>query len=184
MEIILLRHGEPELELKGFISAKEFKNLVKQYNDAGIRDEPPEKLKKYFKSYYVICSNLERSIQSAIKLDINRINLTDNLFKEADIPHYDRGFIKLPVGIWLIFFRIMCLFGFSQNGESFIQAKKRAVNAVKMLTALAEENEKLIIIGHGLMNRLIAKQLITEGWKGPVSPGKKYWQFGQYNKSI
>ena len=56
--------------------------------------------------------------------------------------------------------------------------------AAEKLIKLAKRNDKIIVVGHGFMNRLIAKELRDKGWKGPSSPGKKYWQFGQYNKSI
>lgn len=45
---------------------------------------------------------------------------------------------------------------------------------------LAQENEKVILVGHGLMNRLIAGNLRRNNWQGPTSPGKKYWEFGIY----
>jgi len=38
----------------------------------------------------------------------------------------------------------------------------------------------VILVGHGLMNRLIAKQLRYKHWQGPASPGKKYWKYGVY----
>ena len=182
MEIILLRHGEPELELKGSVSARKFKMLVKEYIQTGIKDSPPDKLKNTFSSHYVVCSELRRSRQSAEKLGFKKIHISSDLFDETEIPHYDNSYFKLPVGIWLIYYRLIWLLGFNNNGESYSLAKKRAIKAVEKLIALAEENENLIIIGHGLMNRLIAKQLITEGWRGAVSPGKKYWEYGKYIK--
>ena len=182
MEIVLLRHGKAEIELEGFLSAKEFKVLVKKYTKTGIKDNPPEKLKELFNSYYVVSSELTRSLKSAKKIGFNEIHFSSDLLNETAIPHYDDGFIKLPVVVWLIYYRLIWLFGFSKNGESFSQAKSRAKQAVEKLIILAEEKEKLIIIGHGLMNRLIAKQLISMGWVGPVSPGKKYWEYGAYKK--
>ena len=184
MEIILLRHGEPELEFKGYIYAQKFKILVKKYIQTGIKDSPPKKLKNVFSSYYVVCSELKRSQQSAEKLEFIKINFSSNLFDETGIPHYDNSFIKLPVGFWLIYYRLIWLLGFNKNGESFSLAKKRATKAAEKLIILAHENDKIIVVGHGLMNRLIAKELRRKDWKGPSSPSKKYWQYGQYNKSI
>ena len=71
----------------------------------------------------------------------------------------------------------------NKNGQSIKQAKNRAKYASKKLIELAEEHEKVILIGHGLMNRLIAKQLNYKNWKGPVSPGKRYWEFGIYTNN-
>ena len=180
MEIVLLRHGKPELELKGILNASEIKQLVVSYAQSGIQDSPPETLTKCFNDYYVVCSDLERSIHSAKKLEFKQFHCSDAIFKEADLPHFDQSLIKLPVTVWLTILRIMCLFGFKKNGESFSQAKSRAKHAANKLIALSDTNEKVILVGHGLMNRLIAKQLILNNWQGPTSPGKKYWEFGLY----
>lgn len=180
MEITLLRHGKPSLELKGRLKANEFKQATKAYAKSGIQDYPPEKLKQRFNSLYVVCSDLERSIQSATRLGLNNIHLSDKLFAETDIPYFNQSYFKMPIIVWLVVFRIMWLFGFKRNGESFSQAKNRAKQAANRLIVLAQENEKVILVGHGLMNRLIANHLRQNNWQGPVTPGKKYWEFGIY----
>ena len=45
MEIILLRHGKPNVELKGNLNARGFKLLAVEYARSGIQDRPPEQLK-------------------------------------------------------------------------------------------------------------------------------------------
>ena len=60
MEIILLRHGKPELDLKGRLNAREIKQLVVAYNQSGIQDSPPETLIKRFNGHHVVCSDLAR----------------------------------------------------------------------------------------------------------------------------
>lgn len=182
MEIILLRHGKPSIELNGKIRAVDFKQLVTAYAYAGIEDNPPQFLKEQFNSHYIVCSHLERSIHSARKLGCDDIHLSDKLFAETDIPFFERGYIKLPVIGWLILFRIMWLFGFNKNGESFSQAKIRAKEAAVKLIALAKENDKVILVGHGVMNRLIARQLKINNWTGPTSPGRRYWGYGIYKR--
>lgn len=180
MEIVLIRHGKPAMELKGRLKANEFKQVANAYALSGIQDFPPKYLKNRFESRYVVCSDLERSVQSATRLGLKNIHLSDKLFSETAIPHFNKSYFKMPVLAWLILFRIMWLFGFNKNGESFSQAKSRAKQAAKRLIILAHENEKVILIGHGLMNRLIADYLRRNNWQGPASPGKKYWEFGIY----
>jgi len=126
MEIILLRHGKPELDLKGRLNASEIKQLVVAYTQSGIQDSPSETLIKRFNEHHVVCSDLERSIQSAKRFGFKQIHLSDALFKETDIPHFDQSFFKLPTMGWFTLLRIMWLFGFKKNGESFIQAKLHA----------------------------------------------------------
>lgn len=180
MEIILLRHGKPSVDLKGFLNAREFKQLIKDYAQSGIQNHPPLDLKDLFNSHYAVCSHLERSLQSAKHLGISEIHYTDELFAETDIPHFDKFIIKLPIISWVITLRLMWLFGFSKNGESFKEAKNRAKQASNKLIELAQKNEKVILVGHGLMNRLIAKQLRLNNWQGPKSPGRCYWEYGLY----
>lgn len=180
MEIILLRHGKPELDLKGRLNASEIKQLVIAYEQSGIQDHPPETLRKCFNGHHIVCSDLARSVQSAKRLGFKQIHLSDALFKESGMPHFDQSFFKLPAMIWFTLLRIMWLFGFKKNGESFVQAKLRAKKATNKLIVLAEKNKKVILVGHGLMNRLIAKQLRLRHWQGPASPGKKYWEYGVY----
>lgn len=182
MNIILLRHGKPDVSLKGLLNAVEIKQLVAAYQLSTIQDAPPKYLYEQFNNYYVVCSDLPRSLKSANKIGFSQADYKDGLFSEADLPHFDQSKLRLPVTVWVIVLRVMWIFGFKKNGESFKQAKSRAQRAAIKLIALAEEHENIILVGHGLMNRLIAKQLSRLNWRGPVSPGKKYWQFGRYKK--
>lgn len=183
MEIILLRHGKPKVELSGYLSTKQFKQLASDYAKSSINDAPIEKLKTRFNNHYVICSDLLRSIDSAKKLNLNNINISDALYRETDIPHFDRFFFKLPATLWLILLRILWLFGFSQNGESFSQAKARSKQAAENLIMLAQKNKKVIVVGHGLMNRLIGKKLEKKDWRSSERVGKRYWEYRSYTIS-
>lgn len=181
MEIVLLRHGKPRVDLKGYLSVKEIKQLVEDYAQSGIQDTPDNKLKNKFSDHFVICSNLARSMESAKELGLNNIHLSDVLFKEADLPHFDNNFLKLPVAAWVVLLRVLWLFGFKKNGESFLRAKERSKYAAEKLIALSQHNEKIIVVGHGLMNRLIGKQLQKKGWLEVERVGKRFWEFRRYS---
>lgn len=182
MEIILLRHGKPEVELSGYLSAKQLKQLVYDYAQSGIQDEPTDKLKTSFNNHHVVCSDLVRSIESAKKLNLNTIHVKDALYRELELPHFDKFVLKLPTMYWLILLRVMWLFGFSKNGESLSQAKARSKQAAEELIVLANNNKKVIVVGHGLMNYLIGKSLKRKGWQSSKKAGKRYWEFRAYNK--
>ena len=180
MEIVLLRHGKPRVDLKGYLSIKELKQLVDDYAKSGIQCSPDNKLQNKFSDHFVICSDLIRSAESAKELGLNNIHLFDALFKEAGLPHFENNFIILPVVGWVILLRVLWLLGFKKNGESFLQAKERSKRAAEKLVELAELNEKIIVIGHGLMNRLIGKQLQKSGWHVSKRVGKGYWEHTSY----
>ena len=61
-------------------------------------------------------------------------------------------------------------------------AKARAKQANRTLIELAETHQKVLVVGHGLFNHLLAKELRKSGWQGPRSLGKKHWEFGSYTK--
>ena len=184
MEIILLRHGKPKVDLKGSLSAEGFKHLVFEYARSGIQDTPPKNLSNLFKSHYAVCSDLLRSVESAKRLGLKKIRISDAIFKETDIPYFDKSFLKLPVYVWVLLSRLLWLFGFSKNGESISQAKARSKQAAKKLIEITQENKKTIVVGHGLMNHLIGSQLKKEGWKASGKTGKNYWEFRKYTLSI
>ena len=61
-----------------------------------------------------------------------------------------------------------------------MEAKKRAVEAVNILAELANEHKKVIFVGHGVYNRILASELRKNGWAGPKNPGSKHWSYGVY----
>ena len=84
------------------------------------------------------------------------------------IPRYKLPF-QLRVYSWLLLTRILWILGVSKgmstNIESFKQAKQRAKQAAQQLHNLAEDQQNVIVFGHGLSNCYIRKELIKLGWQ-------------------
>lgn len=60
-------------------------------------------------------------------------------------------------------------------------AKKRAAQAAGILIKRAREtNGPVLLMGHGVMNRLIAKELMSQGWEVHSRPGQGYWNAAVY----
>ena len=60
--------------------------------------------------------------------------------------------------------------------------KQRAVQAADILvTSVKEANGPVLLMGHGVMNRLIAKELVSMGWKEYRRLGNGYWSAGIYS---
>ena len=61
--------------------------------------------------------------------------------------------------------------------------------ACQILEKLAEKHGNILLVGHGIMNRLIAQALLKKGWNGEDAPnGKKYygfryWEYSTFTKS-
>jgi broad specificity phosphatase PhoE len=183
MRITLLRHGRPGFELKGTIRARDLRGTAESYDLSGISDLPTEEVKGMVsESRQVVCSHLPRSVDSARALGFLTPHLEDPLFSETLIPHFSSGSIALPAGGWVVLLRVLWLFGFSRNGESLIDTRIRARQAAAKLIELAEGHRQVLLVGHGFMNRFIARELLRSGWAGPLKPGKGFWGYGVYEK--
>jgi len=181
MQIILLRHGKPEFELKGSARGKDLGGIAKSYDLSGVVGHPPKETIEAIKGEkYVVCSHLVRSVDSAKALGCFEVHVSDSLFSETAIPYFSSGSIHLPISVWIVVLRLMWIFGFSRNGESMINARKRAKQAATKLVELAEEHQNVLLVGHGFINLFIAKELRKIGWHGPAKPGRGYWGYGSY----
>ncbi|MDE8755997.1 histidine phosphatase family protein [Pectobacterium polaris] len=182
MEIILMRHGKPSFTGARKVATHEMASWIQQYDLSCIGcDQPPEASRvQAHRALMVFSSPLPRAISSARNLNLES-EIIDKVFREAELPVYLVPVIKLSPYSWAIFFRLMWLCGMSQKAESLALAKRRARQATNMLVEHARDNTgPVLLIGHGIMNRLIAKELISLGWEKRTSTGKGYWETGVY----
>lgn len=164
MEIILIRHGKPTSADNPLINACEYIKWIKRYNLSDVaKNSRPKNIDERYKCFYVVSSDLKRAIHSAniyLKKPPEKI---DKLYREMEIPRY-----KLPLQLkawhWVYFSRILWMLGFQGSFESFKQAKKRAELAAVKLVEIAQDQEQIVLFGHGFMNRYIRKSLIKKGW--------------------
>ena len=66
------------------------------------------------------------------------------------------------------------------NAEHIAKAKERAALGAIKLQEYSEKYGTVILIGHGFINRFIARELLSRGWSGPKIPGNRYWAYGVY----
>lgn len=183
MKIILLRHGKPILPHFDKMTGSEFNNWIDAYNNAALdNDCPPtdEALAISKSCNYAICSTLRRSIESSKELGLMKTVEISNGFIEAGLPSYNVFNLKFSNNFWLIFFRALWLLGCSPGAESYPQAKLRAKKCANKLVLTAEANESVIFVGHGILNKLISKELIRLGWQKPSENKNSYWDFSVY----
>ena len=182
MQITLLRHGQTEFELSGNVRARDLKEVARSYDASGIVGTPADEVISLANDHNIIlCSDLPRSTQSAEALGITNVHAIDPIFRETHTPYFNKGSIKLPVVVWLLILRVMWLFGYSENGESLSAAKERARVAAQRLIQLAKQYETVFLVGHGLFNHLIAKELLLNNWLGSTDLGRKCWEYGVYS---
>ncbi|WP_445372500.1 phosphoglycerate mutase family protein [Methylomonas sp. HW2-6] len=179
--IVLLRHGRPSVALTGILRATDLARLADAYRVAGIVDAPPPATRAVLKDIgMALCSDLPRSRQSAQALGFGENPVADALFGEAQLPHFHHGRIRLPAAVWLPVLRLLWLAGFSRNGESYAAAKRRARSAAQRLIDYAHIHGSVALVGHGVMNHLIGRELRAQGWCCSLRPGKDYWAYAVY----
>jgi len=189
MKIILLRHGKPKVDLNSLLkkscSSSFLGKLVKSYELSGISED--NEVTKEIINLVATCnilvhSDLPRSIESAKALGINNIRHCCNaIFREPNLPYANWKYPKLPILVWFLFFRVMWQFGYSNNAESIKKAKENAASGARILQEYSKVHGTVILVGHGVVNRFIAKELLSIGWDGPKIPSNKYWSYGVYS---
>jgi len=185
MEITLIRHGKSTLKQNQRITCWEFKNWIQKYNEHGVINEtsfPHQTLEKITNANVVITSDLKRAIDSATLLNSHiKIN-PDPLFREAELPVPARNLrIKLPPNMWSIIMRCLWYRGYSNECEPYSSTKERATRATEILIKNAKQHQSVVLVGHGIMNLMIAKELQRLGWKGNKRSGTKHWRSTTYS---
>lgn len=182
MEIILMRHGKPAFTGSAKVTSREMSNWIAEYDlsDTG-EDIPPESSKSLaFSAWRIISSPLPRALSSLKALGLEP-DVIDKVFREAGLPVFHMPGFKLSPTVWAAFFRVMWLCGISHNVERVEIAKRRAVQAADILVAFAKGSDgPVLLMGHGVMNRLIARELRSLGFKEYCCQGNGYWNASIY----
>jgi broad specificity phosphatase PhoE len=191
MRITILRHGIPDLSDWGKITTSEMPEWIAAYNSAGVEQKISQSCQEMvneFEHKFIVCSHLKRSIHSAKIIGYPLPDLVDSIFCEAELPVIQLPIIKLTPHDWSMVFRVFWFVGISKKVESLTSFKYRVSLAAEKLVHLATIHNSVLFIGHGIINRFLAKELILKGWTGKEAPndnkywGYKYWEYATYIK--
>lgn len=176
-QIILLRHGEPALNKKGWRKRKEAIQFILDYDSVGIY--PPEFIPVEIepKELGVIhTSSIPRSISTAtLVFDLQKLQQPDSMFREFERKIFSFFNVKLSLKWWLTGSRVMWFMGLNKKGiESFSEAKLRARLGAEFLEEDALKNGKTLLVSHGLLNHFLVKYLKKNGWTEVYDGGKGY----------
>ncbi|WP_341275551.1 histidine phosphatase family protein [Enterobacter roggenkampii] len=167
MEIILMRHGEPEYRGAGKMSYREMVGWIDSYNRSSTgRDRPSEMAQILaYRALTFLSSPLPRALSSLKTLGCEP-GLIDEVFREAELQVFRIPGFRLSPFYWAALFRVLWLCGLSGESERVSAAKERAVKAAEILVNVAKDSDgPVLLMGHGVINRFIAKELIASGWK-------------------
>ncbi|MDH4762262.1 broad specificity phosphatase PhoE [Pseudomonas oryzihabitans] len=185
MQIILVRHGKPDLSSKARCTPREMKDWVARYQKAPVPagQEPAETRRLAQEAGYVVSSPLSRCVRSLEYLMGCPGSPVDDRYAEAHLPYLELDTPRLPVKAWRLLFRSAWFLGFAAHTESIGSSSVRAGQAADHLIELAERHGSVLLLGHGIMNVLIAWQLRKRGWRGPLHLLlKDYWKPSIYRK--
>ncbi len=185
-QIILARHGRPAWDFRTPIPGHGLAEWLRGEADAPLDSShrPSADLERLSRTAKcLVTSPLRRSRDSAQLLAPSTAPLIDPCFREAELPCAIRSGLRLRPNMWAWLARSAWFCGWSAGVESFTAARERASKAASVLTAHAETKGAVVLVGHGLMNILIARRLRSVGWHGPRFPSPQHWSFGIYKRA-
>lgn len=179
-EIILMRHGQPHLAGIGKVSPRGMQRWIADYEQSAITDLPPPQASAALaaRARVIVSSSAPRALTSvaALGLEPDRV---DGMFCEAQLPYGRWPLPRLSPFTWAFVLRMLWLCGAHGQVESARKATARAQAAARQLQSLAD-NGSVLLLGHGFMNRMIARHLKAGGWERHSSSGSGYWSAAVY----
>lgn len=179
--IILMRHGRPALPESGWIAPSGMRQWIDQYNHSEVlADGVPDYCLKLAASVSCIASSTAPRALSSVRVLGRDVDVVDSLFGEAALPTATWHAPHLPALLWAAWFRMLWFLGYAQDSESIHAARYRADAAAQKLVALAESGGTVLLVGHGIMNRLIGNALSVRGWMSSIVTDNGYWSYKIY----
>lgn len=185
MEIYLARHGKPDLRPWARVNPQQMQQWIQAYDASGLvpQEFPSQTTEAARRAAVVVSSTSRRAVESVYSLIQEPPHVTDALFCEAGLPHTMAAFPRLPPQLWAAAFRLAWFAGYCGKAESLREAKARAQAAASRLAGFAENDGSVLLVGHGIMNHLIAQQLSEMGWQGARRTRSGYGQVTRYVRS-
>lgn len=177
-----MRHGQPLLASVTPITAARMGDWIDSYNLSRVKAEnlPSANVRIANSAVTIVTSTSLRAISSVEALG-QQPSLSEGLFCEAELPYARWRFLRLPPNAWAGLFRVLWFLGYSNECEALGAARQRAKTAASRLASLSTKGP-VLLVGHGIMNRLIARELLSMGWSGPSSPSSAHWGCGVYRR--
>ena len=182
MRITLMRHGEPRLAKGRWIAPLQMGQWINLYNQSIIKEGgiPAQCAAAALSASTIVASTAPRACSSARALG-DLPFMQEAIFSEAGLPFALWKAPWLPAEAWAAIFRLLWLFGYARGSDSLQTTRRRARAAAERLVALAARGP-VLLVGHGIMNRLIGKELQALGWLARNRQGSRYWSMGVYEQ--
>lgn len=178
--VTLVRHGEPAQSRKVRLNAAEYRDWWAGYEVKGIKpgQTPPEGLKAVARDADLIITSVRpRSIETCKAICGERAFAQDPMFVEAPLPPPNwPSWLRLSPKIWGFLARVnWVLTDKHQEVETHRQAEARAMTVARMVGAMADQGQDVLVVAHGYFNQRVGAALKREGWRCIEDQGFRYW---------
>ena len=182
--ITLIRHGKPAITPQGWINSSDLSQVISHYQSARIASDsfPPEDVQVLVQSAkLVFTSDLPRAMHSAQILGPTILPISNPIFREVEFWLECPINIRLPFHAWIFLDRSLLSLGYSPHSQSQANNKERVRKAAELLEQQAHEIGSVALVGHGITNLFIVRELKKRGWCGPHMPQLQYWGCTTYS---
>ena len=185
------------------VQGHQFRQFIERYDAAKIcrQARPPQRVQQIVAAAdVVLASHRPRATHTAELLGASTLALIDPRFREIEFPvdfpsRFPKRF-QLSALTWTVMALVLWRLGYGTRCESFAIAKQRAYAAVDLLehqmdqlshtesehsllkteqTIRVIKPHSIVLVAHGGINKLIAKELRLRGWQGPRLPRSQHW---------
>jgi broad specificity phosphatase PhoE len=185
--VFLARHGPSAAAPRGFLTAAQFGDHLRGYDDVGLAAAtvaPAELMAAAARSDVIVHSPLRRSVDTVRLLDAAGLSRPRQVWPElveAAQPAPSVGGFRLPLGGWDVVTRVRWLLGSPGSVEPRAVAVARAGVVAERLGELAGV---VLVVGHGFQNILIARELRRRGWRGTRWPDLRHGMPTAYQRGL
>jgi broad specificity phosphatase PhoE len=187
-DILLVRHGEPDVDWTPSIDVATFEQWTRGYDVAPLQDtsQPPAEVRRFAtEASRLFCSTLARSLQScSLAAGEERRAESSPLFNEVRLVMPPLRKLRFPPARWVSMAGIFWRCGYSRGVESRSAVRSRAEAGVDLLvTAALEEKAPIVLFGHGAINRFLKRALLRRGWGLAASCANAgdYWGWSKHS---
>lgn len=163
-QIYLYRHAPVHFD-NARIPASKFRDAVTRYDHDPVAPTNPSPIH----CRTVLTSNLRRSHDTAIAL-FGRVDMASPLLREAALPDLPRVPISAKPTTFFAIARVLWLLGRKTQCEGVTAFRNRVADAADLVMRTAQDHGPICVVGHGIMNRALAKALVKHGFVAATPP--------------
>jgi broad specificity phosphatase PhoE len=179
MQLIIVRHGQPEWQLPRLVSLAQHQQGLIAYDAAHLSDDGIrniEALAARLPEAPILSSDLIRARETAAIIGRGKATIKfDPVFRELQAPTIVTHFldsVRLPPTLWSVIHWWCWLVGIGECPEGPRAAWRRAGEAANQILAHFREEETILLVSHGWFITVLTLYLRRHGWieHGPFMP--------------